>query len=173
MDGHATFGKEELLRWMIGAGSHASEAAFVADRSPALLEYIMERERLDSSTAGPSASSSEDLVPESTDAASPRTVSSALTAERSEVLARTQDAAPPSSTRTGPKFSFDVDEPLDNRTREVLMTIGGVVSGGFTSQDAVSLWLIQLINMGLKQEALAIAEGFSRRRPAFMHEFMG
>ena len=53
------------------------------------------------------------------------------------------------------------------------MTLGGLMGGSFTSSDHIHLLASQLINMGLRQEALALAQGFSRRRLTFMHDFMG
>jgi hypothetical protein len=75
--------------------------------------------------------------------------------------------------KTGPQFSFDADEELDPRTREVVMVIGALLGGGFTSSGTVRKMIMDLQQMGLYHESKALADGFSRVRTQWMQEFMG
>tara|TARA_Y100000034_G_scaffold125408_1_gene174919 strand:+ start:6858 stop:7223 length:366 start_codon:yes stop_codon:yes gene_type:complete len=110
-------------------------------------------------------------VPGSTDVALRKTGSSPQKVTKSE--GSEAAAAPPSSTKIGPEFSFDPEDPLDGRTREVLMTIGGLMGGSFSSSSQARLLVRQMKKMGLHQEALAFARGYAKMRTDFMQGFMG
>jgi|SaaInlStandDraft_6_1057023.scaffolds.fasta_scaffold02266_12 hypothetical protein len=111
--------------------------------------------------------------PGDTAVASQRTGRSQRGVVKSGDSGMTPDAARPSSMKTGPEFSFDPGEPLDKRTREVLMVIGALEGQGFVSSESFELRLRQMISMGLYYEAEAMAEGFRKVRTTFMQGFMG
>lgn len=118
-------------------------------------------------------SSSEGPVPESTAAVLRKMARSRQMATRSEASETTPAVARPSSTQTGPQFSFDADEELDPRTREVVMVIGALLGQGFNSSGTARKMIMDLQQMGLYPESKALADGFSRVRTQWMQDFMG